>query len=85
MNVTQNQIRKRASASNSPGNAIESIVFLVCVVILFLLCDGHVTDRTVQPYKQDNRCRTPTDTEDRGTLYSDLTGMADASLITIGH
>lgn len=37
MKVTTNQTRKRASVSNSAGNAIESILFLVCVVILFLI------------------------------------------------
>lgn len=85
MNVTQNQTRKRASASNSPGNAIESIAFLVCVVILFLLYDGHMTDRTGRPYKPDDRCCALTDTECRGTFYPHRTDLADASLITIGH
>jgi hypothetical protein len=43
--VTKNQTKKMASASNSPVNAIESILLLVCVVILFFLFDEHASNR----------------------------------------
>ena len=42
--VTKYHTRKIASASSSPLNAIESILFLVCVVILFSLFNDRVSD-----------------------------------------
>jgi len=43
--------RNIASASSSPLNAIESILFLVCVVILFFLFNDRVRDGIQHLYK----------------------------------
>jgi hypothetical protein len=49
--VTKYHTRNIASASSSPLNAIESILFLVCVVILFFLFNDRVSDGIQHLYK----------------------------------
>lgn len=49
--MTKYHTRKIASANSSPLNAIESILFLVCVVILFFLFNDRVSDGIQHLYK----------------------------------
>lgn len=75
--VTKYHTRNIASASSSPVNAIESILLLVCVVILFSLFHGHASDGIQQLCESWFPSGTQISTERGGTFCLHFSHLAE--------